>query len=357
MTQISLVNGVESAYGNLNGAGSGYQCSGRSQRIHEEEVKDSMADRITTPFGATTTAAEVIAGVDLTGRQVIVTGASSGIGVETARALAGAGAAVTLAVRDVAAGERVAQDLAMTTGSAQVRAASLDLADQRSVAAFVSAWSGPLHVLVNNAGIMATPMLRTAQGWEMQFATNHLGHFALAVGLHEAMAAAGDARIVAVSSVGHVNGHIDFDDINFDRRPYDPWLAYGQSKTANILFAVEAARRWAGDGITANALNPGRITSTNLSRHIGDIGSAPTSLSPTSTDVSWKTIEQGAATSVLLAGSPLVKGVTGRYFEDCQEAAPHQPGVRRGVAGYALDPKAATRLWQVSADMIRTAIR
>jgi NAD(P)-dependent dehydrogenase (short-subunit alcohol dehydrogenase family) len=210
--------------------------------------------------------------------------------------------------------------------------------------------------LVNNAGIMATPMLRNAQGWEMQFATNHLGHFALAAGLHDALAEAGDARIVAVSSVGHINGDVDFDDLNFDRRPYDPWLAYGQSKTANILFAVEAAKRWASDGITANALNPGRITSTNLGRHIGDIVAAPASFEPASTDVSWKTIEQGAATSVLLAASPLVAGVTGRYFEDCQEAGPNQPGVRRGVAAYALDPEAATRLWQVSTDLVTEAV-
>jgi NAD(P)-dependent dehydrogenase (short-subunit alcohol dehydrogenase family) len=315
-----------------------------------------MTDLFTTPFGATSTAAEVIAGVDLTGRRAIVTGGSSGLGIETARALAGAGAAVTLAVRDIAAGQQVAEDLATTTGNKQVLVAPLDLADQASVAAFVSAWDGPLHILVNNAGIMATPLLRTAQGWEMQFATNHLGHFALAVGLHGAMAAAGDARIVAVSSVGHINGNVEFDDLNFDRRPYDPWMAYGQSKTANVLFAVEAAKRWAGDGITANALNPGRITGTNLSRHIGDIANAPASFEPTSTDVSWKTIEQGAATSVLLAGSPLVAGVTGRYFEDCQEASPNQPGVRRGVAAYALDPDAGTRLWQVSTDLIHPTI-
>ena len=316
-----------------------------------------MTELFTTPFGATSTAAEVIAGVDLTNRRAIVTGGSSGLGVETARALAGAGAAVTLAVRDVAAGQQVAEDLIASTGNEQVRVAPLDLADQGSVAAFVSAWSGPVHILVNNAGIMATPLLRNSLGWEMQFATNHLGHFALAVGLHGALAAAGGARIVAVSSVGHINGDVDFDDLNFERRPYDPWLAYGQSKTANILFAVEAAKRWASDGITANALNPGRITGTNLSRHIGDIMNAPASFEPTSTDVSWKTIEQGAATSVLLAGSPLVAGVTGRYFEDCQEAGANQPGVRRGVAGYALDPEAATRLWEVSTDLINPTIR
>jgi NAD(P)-dependent dehydrogenase (short-subunit alcohol dehydrogenase family) len=316
-----------------------------------------MSERITTPFGATSTAAEVIAGVDLTGRHAIVTGASSGIGVETARALAAAGARVTLAVRDLAAGNRVAADLTVTTGNRHVRVAPLDLADQRSVAAFVSAWTEPLHILVNNAGIMATPLTRTAEGWELQFATNHLGHFALALGLRARLAAAGGARIVAVSSVGHVNANVDFDDIHFHRREYDPWQAYGQSKTANVLFAVEAATRWAGDGIAANALNPGRITGTNLSRHGGTLASAPASFDPTSTDVSWKDIEQGAATSVLLAGSPLVEGVTGRYFEDCQEAVAHRPGVRRGVAGYALDPEAAARLWRLSTDMIASARR
>jgi NAD(P)-dependent dehydrogenase (short-subunit alcohol dehydrogenase family) len=313
-----------------------------------------MADRITTPFGATSTAAEVIAGVDLSGRRAIVTGGSSGIGVETARALAAAGAEVTLAVRDPAAGERTAADITATTGSKEVRVRRLDLADQASVAAFVAGWSGPLHMLVNNAGIMATPLLRTAEGWEMQFATNHLGHFALALGLHDALAAAGDARIVAVSSVGHINGDVDFADLNFERRPYDPWLAYGQSKTANVLFAVEAARRWAGDGITANALNPGRIAATNLSRHLGQVASAPATFEANSaaSAVSVKNVAQGAATSVLLAGSPLVEGVTGRYFEDCQEAGPNVPGVRRGVAAYALDPAAAARLWQASTELI-----
>ncbi|GIF45874.1 NAD(P)-dependent dehydrogenase (short-subunit alcohol dehydrogenase family) [Asanoa ferruginea] len=302
---------------------------------------------ITTPFGATSTAADVLAGVDLRGRRAVVTGGSSGIGVETVRALAGAGAQVTLAVRDVAAGQRVAGEL----GHPNLAVAPLDLADLASVAAFVAGWSGPLHILVDNAGIMATPLLRTTRGYELQLATNHLGHFALATGLHRALAAAGDARIVSVSSVGHVNAGVDFDDLQFDRRPYDKWVAYGQSKTANVLLAVEAAKRWAADGITANALNPGRITTTNLGRHIGDIGSAPASFDPASTDVSWKDTAQGAATSVLLAGSPLVAGVTGRYFEDCQEAGPHRPGVRRGVAGYALDQEAAARLWRVSADL------
>ncbi len=311
-----------------------------------------MNTLVATPFGAETTAAEVIAGVDLTGRRAIVTGGASGIGAETARALAAAGAEVTLAVRDVAAGNEVAAGIA---GDKAVLVSQLDLASQASVRAFVADWVGPLHLLIDNAGIMAPPETRTPEGWELQFATNHLGHFALTVGLHEALAAAGDARVVVVSSVGHVNGAVDFDDIHFERRPYDAWLAYGQSKTANVLFAVEAAKRWASDGIVVNALNPGRITSTKLTRYVGDISAAPTSFDAASNDVSWKTIEQGAATSVLLAASPLVEGVTGRYFEDCNEAGPHRDGVRRGVAGYAVDPGNAARLWEVSAELLAAA--
>jgi NAD(P)-dependent dehydrogenase (short-subunit alcohol dehydrogenase family) len=288
---------------------------------------------ITTPFGAQSTASEVLAGIDLTGRRAIVTGGASGIGRETARVLAEAGAEVTIGVRDPSVAEN---------------ATRLDLADQDSVRAFVEAWHGPLHILVLNAGVMATPLGRTKEGWELQFATNHLGHFALATGLRDHLVS--QARVVAVSSVGHINGDVIWDDPNFDRHPYDPWQAYSQSKTANILFAVEAARRW--PGIAVNALNPGRITSTNLGRHIGDIANSPSSFDASSTDVSWKTIEQGAATSVLLAASPLVEGVTGKYFEDCNEAGPHQPGIRRGVADYALDPDHAGRLWQLSLDLL-----
>ncbi|GAA4619388.1 SDR family NAD(P)-dependent oxidoreductase [Actinoallomurus liliacearum] len=315
-----------------------------------------MTARLTTPFGARTTAAEVVAGVDLTGRRAIVTGASSGIGAETARALAAAGAEVTLAVRDVAAGEKVAAGIRAATGGVRVRVAPLDLADRASIAAFTAAWDGPLHILVANAGVMASPETRTADGWELQFATNHLGHFALTTGLHDALTEAGDARVVVVSSVGHVNGEVLFEDVNFEHHPYDPWAAYSQSKTANILFAVEAARRWAADGIAVNALNPGRIASTNLARHIGEPTNAPASFEPgQSNGVSVKDIEQGAATSVLLAASPLVEGVTGKYFEDCQEAEPHRPSVRRGVADHALDPSKAARLWRLSLDLLAAA--
>jgi NAD(P)-dependent dehydrogenase (short-subunit alcohol dehydrogenase family) len=314
-----------------------------------------MTDRITTPFGAQSTAAEVIAGVDLSGKRAIVTGAASGIGVETARALAAAGAEVTLAVRNTAAGQEVAADITASTGNDKMLVGTLDLADQASIAAFVANWSGALDILVANAGIMATPELRTAEGWELQFATNHLGHFALITGLHDALAQAGHARVVVVSSVGHVNGEVLFDDLEFTSHPYDPWVAYAQSKTANILFTVEAARRWAGDGITVNALNPGRIWGTGLSRHMD---APPASFDPKGgTGTSEKNTEQGAATSVLLAASPLVEGVTGRYFEDCEEAVPFIPGVRRGVAAYALDPQKAERLWQASIELIQKAAR
>ncbi|MER8764767.1 MULTISPECIES: SDR family NAD(P)-dependent oxidoreductase [unclassified Mesorhizobium] len=311
-----------------------------------------IVGRITSRFGAQSTAVEVIQGIDLRGKRAVITGASSGIGVETARALAGVGAEVTLAVRDIDAGQRVAEDITATTGNRDVPVVGLDLADQVSVAAFVSGWRGPLHILVNNAGIMASPERRTREGWELQFATNHLGHFALAIGLHDFLRSTSCARVVVVSSVGHVNGEVDFDDINFERRPYDSWAAYSQSKTANILFAVEAVRRWAADGITVNALNPGRILGTRLTRFMDAPTVGPVSFEPASTGVSWKTVEQGAATSVFLATSPLVNGVSGRYFEDCNEAGPHHPWVRRGVADYALDPKKAARLWQVSLDML-----
>ncbi|GAA1957193.1 SDR family NAD(P)-dependent oxidoreductase [Catenulispora subtropica] len=311
--------------------------------------------RITTPFGAESTAAEVVAGLDLTGRRAIVTGGASGIGVETARALADAGAQVTLAVRDPAAGTRTSQDIAATTGNKDVFVERLDLADQDSVAAFVAAWDGPLHILVNNAGVMASPEAYTPQGWELQFATNHLGHFALATGLYPALAQAGDARVVAVSSSAHHRSPVVFEDIHYRDRPYEPWSAYGQSKTANILFAVEAAKRWAADGITVNALMPGGIQ-TNLQRYVSDEELARLRAQVGGdAQLKWKTTEQGAATSVLLAASPLVKDATGRYFEDCNEAVRGELSARHGVAEYALDPEAATRLWQVSEEMLADA--
>lgn len=280
-------------------------------------------------------------GIDLRGKRAVVTGASSGIGVETARALAASGADVTLAVRDTAAGGRVATEITGGTGNPNVRVAALDLTQRRSIAGFLRGWEGPLHILVNNAGIMASPEERTTEGWEMQFATNHLGHFALALGLHERLAEAGSARVVSVSSSGHQLSPVIFDDIHFVFRPYDPWLAYGQSKTANVLFAVGATALWASDGITANALMPGAIA-TNLQRHIGGGTRTPPERQ--------KTVAQGAATSVLLATSPLLEGVGGRYFVDCNETevVAQRTSDMTGVAPYALDPKNAARLWDDS---------
>ena len=312
-----------------------------------------------TKFGFHSTAAEVIEGIDLSGKQAIVTGGASGIGVETARALAGAGAGVTLAVRDTDAGTRTAAEITAATGNPAVSVGMLDLSDPASVARFVASWSGPLDILVNNAGVMALPDLQlTPSGWELQFATNHLGHFALAVGLHDALAAAGNARLVSLSSRAHLRSPVVFDDINFSSRPYDPWLAYGQSKTANVLFAVEAQRRWAADGITANAVHPGPIIETNLARHmdpeqVAALRAASAGTSPMDrTQMSFKTIPQGAATSVLVATSPQLEGVGGRYFENCNEAeqlpADAPLNGPAGVAAYALDPDSAARLWELS---------
>jgi NAD(P)-dependent dehydrogenase (short-subunit alcohol dehydrogenase family) len=306
---------------------------------------------IATPFTAESTAAEVIEGIELTGQRAIVTGGASGIGIETARALAGAGAEVTLAVRNLAAGDRTAEDIIASTGNKQVLVAPLDLADRASVAAFTAEWDGPLHILVNNAGIMACPEAHTAEGRELQFATNHLGHFALATGLHGALAAAGGARVASVSSSAHLRSPVVFDDIQFREREYEPWAAYGQSKTANVLFAVEASKRWAGDGVTVNALMPGGIR-TGLQRYVTEADLDRLRAQAGSEASRWKTPEQGAATSVLVVTSPLLDGVGGRYFEDCNEAGPNQPGSRRGVAAYALDPDDAALLWQVSVDLL-----
>jgi NAD(P)-dependent dehydrogenase (short-subunit alcohol dehydrogenase family) len=317
-----------------------------------------MTTPITTPFNAEATAAEVIDGIDLSGKRAIVTGGSSGIGIETARALAGAGAEVTLAVRDTDAGDRTATDISATTGNA-VHVNRLDLADQASVATFVAEWTGPLDMLINNAGVMGLPDLQlTREGWEMQFATNHLGHFALALGLHDALAVAGDARIVSLSSVGHRRSPVIFDDLNFASRPYDLGLAYGQSKTANVLFAVEATRRWGSDGMTANAVHPGTIATTNLTRRLDpDVlaalgASAPYAETFVGSRARYQTIEQGAATSVLVATSPQLDGIGGRYFEDCNQAPVLDPNVSNttisGVAAYALDPANANRLWELS---------
>lgn len=290
-------------------------------------------------FSRTTTADEVLDGVDLTGRRALVTGGGAGLGLETARALRRAGAAVTVAVR--------------STAPDGFPALHLDLADPASVRRLVDEWRGPLHILVNNAGGILPTLQRTPQGWELQFATNHIGHFALATGLHPALAAAGGARIVTLSSSGHLYSPVVFDDVHFRFRTYTDLLGYGQAKTANILFGVGAAVRWAGDGITANAAMPGPVL-TGFQRHMDPDrlrqrlgGADPT---PGTVPPGWKTPAQGVATTVLLAASPLVEGVSGGYFEDCRPAVTVQDnnGYASGVAPYALDPANADRLWTMT---------
>ncbi|MFE2136576.1 SDR family NAD(P)-dependent oxidoreductase [Streptomyces sp. NPDC059466] len=304
------------------------------------------------PFTARSTAAEVIAGVDHTRRHAVVTGGASGIGLVTARTLAEAGADVTLAVRDPRAARRVAGEIRAVSRGGAVRVARLDLADRDSIADFTASWTGPLHILVNNAGIMALPgLVRTPEGWESQFATNHLGHAALTLGLHGALASAESSRVVQVASSAHLMAPVDFADIHFERRPYEPWTAYAQSKTAVVLFTVALAERWSRDGITVNSLHPGGIM-TNLQRHLDDdqltfVGAKDSTGATLDVPPGWKTPEQGAATSVLLAASPLVAGITGRYFEDAA-LAPLQPDPapgRAGVAPYAIDPTSADRLF------------
>lgn len=306
-------------------------------------------DPITTPFGFETTALEVVEGLDLSGRKVVITGGASGIGLETARALAHAGAEVTIAVRDIEVGARAARDIYATSGNTAVTVAPLDLTDFASIRSFTTAWLGPVHILINNAGVMAVPELELSfDGHELQFATNHLGHFALTAWLHHSLAAAEGARVVSVSSNAHHFSPVVFNDIDYARRPYDPWTAYGQSKTANVLHAVEITRRWADDGIVANALHPGAIA-TNLQRYVGAMRT-PVELR--------KSPAQGAATSVLLAASPLLEGVGGRYFEDCHEApVTETPELfSGGVNPWALDPKSAEKLWDLSLDMLDAAM-
>jgi NAD(P)-dependent dehydrogenase (short-subunit alcohol dehydrogenase family) len=323
----------------------------RDRRYPNTDRMTSVTELITTPFDFEATAAEVIDGIDLAGRRAVVTGASSGIGIETARALAGAGATVTLAVRNVPDGKRVAAGIRSSTGNPSVDVGRVDLTDLKSIADFATEFTGPLHILVNNAGVMALPERQIGHaGWELQLATNHLGHFALATGLHDALAAADGARIVSLSSVAHLRSSVDFDDLGYARRPYDPGEAYGQSKTANVLFAVEATRRWERTQITVNAVHPGAVLESNISRHMD-----PDLLEQlrSSGRYRYKTLAQGAATSVLVATLPQLDGVGGRYFEHNQQAivtddpaAAYAEG--HGVARYALDSDNARRLWELS---------
>ncbi|HEY8720906.1 SDR family NAD(P)-dependent oxidoreductase [Pengzhenrongella sp.] len=318
-------------------------------------------ERISTHFTASSTAEDVLRDIDLAGVRAIVTGGSSGIGIETARALTAVGAEVTLAVRNTVAGEAAADAIENSTRAIRPRVVHLDLAVMITIRRFVATWDGPLHLLINNAGLVTGGLERTAEGWELQFATNHLGHFALATGLHDALTLGAsdrdEARIVSVSSTAHMRSGVDFDDLHFERRSYDPQIAYAQSKTANSLFAVEATRHWASDGIVANAVNPGGVA-TGLQRNFTTRQKESLDAAEAAGVFTYKTIEQGAATSIVAAVAPEFAHSGGHYLDDAQEAytVPNDADLAQhphGVKEWALDPTVAKNLWTVSTDLLR----
>jgi NAD(P)-dependent dehydrogenase (short-subunit alcohol dehydrogenase family) len=316
-------------------------------------------------FNAATTAQEVMVGINLSDKTAIVTGGYSGLGLETARVLRLAGARVIVPARDVT---RAAKALA----GIDVETWPMDLLDPVSIDAFADrfiASEKALHILVNSAGVMAVPELtRDARGYEVQFATNHLGHFQLTTRLLPALRRAKGARVVSVSSLGHRYSPVVFDDLHFEHRPYDPWLAYGQSKTANILFALALDVREKKEGIHAFSLHPGSIAETNLGKHIpqsqliaqGILDAQGQPIRDPARQL--KTIGQGAATQVWCATSPQLDGMGGLYCENVEVAGPMQEQSakttmgdstrRTGVMPYAVDSVAAERLWEVSEKLV-----
>jgi NAD(P)-dependent dehydrogenase (short-subunit alcohol dehydrogenase family) len=318
-----------------------------------------MADRITSLFGAFSTAREVVAGHDLTGKNAIVTGAATGIGVETARALAEAGCEVRLAVRNVEAGEQVAAEINRTAKGAKATVGRLDLSDMAQVRAFAEEWGkAPLHILINNAGVMACPRSYTRDDLEMQIGTNHFGHALLTLSLADALqngAAAGrTARVIELSSIGHRRSNINWDDHNYRTRPYDKWEAYGQSKTANSLFAHGFHQRFKDRGVTANAVMPGGIM-TPLQRHLPREEMIAFGWIDEAGNIAqgFKTTEQGASTSVWAAVGGELEGKGGLYLENCAQAEPASPdNPRAGVWPWALDPEGADRLWAMTRETI-----
>jgi NAD(P)-dependent dehydrogenase (short-subunit alcohol dehydrogenase family) len=306
-------------------------------------------------FNAQSTASEVVAGLDLSKVSAIVTGASGGLGAESARALAERGARVTITARDVAKGEKAAAEIRKSTGNPKIDVMALELMSLDSVRAFAKEFAArhkTLNVLLNNAGVMACPLERNAQGWESQFATNHIGHFLLAGLLTPLLVASAPSRIVSVSSRGHRFSPVVFEDIQFERRPYDKWSSYGQSKTANVLFAVEADRRLAARGVRANALHPGGIV-TELGRHLTPDDIKELMSRAPGGKMEWKTPEQGAATSVWAATAPELEGKGGLYLDDCQIAKERKSDAdTTGYEAYVLDPEAAKRLWKISEELV-----
>ena len=308
-------------------------------------------------FSAETTTHEVIEGIDLSGKKALVTGASGGLGAETARALCGAGAEVTLAARDVKKAENVAAAIRSAQPSAQVAVTQLDLTSLENIrecADRILSTNDSLHLLINNAGVMACPLERTKRGWELQLATNHIGHFLLTGRLLPALQSGAAGRIVNLSSAGHGLGAMNFDDPHFERREYDKWAAYGQSKTANVLFTVELDKRLTQDGLRAFAVHPGMIM-TELARHMqeNDFEDLKSRAGPTSGQLSFKSVEAGAATSVWAATAPELDGRGGLYCEDCGVAPPKEnEDTLKGYAAHAVDPEAARQLWALSEEWV-----
>ena len=312
------------------------------------------------PFGAKSTTDNVLEGIDLTGKRILITGASAGLGVETARALAAHGALVVGAVRDLDKGHRASE--AVRAGAANgggLELVQLDLASLASVRACADALVAAgksFDVVIANAGVMACPKAVTADGFETQFGTNHLGHFVLVNRIASLLTPT--ARLVNLSSAGHRFSDVDLSDPNFEHTPYSEFAAYGRSKTANVLFAVEFDRRHRAEGVRAAAVHPGGIQ-TELGRYmtpeitqqlIANINASQPGGGPT---FEWKTIPQGAATSVWAAVVAPADLVGGCYCEDCHVAElEDDPGLRGGVQPYAIDPVRAKALWALSERMV-----
>jgi NAD(P)-dependent dehydrogenase (short-subunit alcohol dehydrogenase family) len=304
-------------------------------------------------MGPETTTDEVLAGIDLTGTKALVTGASAGLGVETARALAAHGATLVLGVRDPAKAEKALADAGVDPGAYDLRA--VDLADLASVRAFTDAVAADhdrLDLLIANAGIMACPQGTTADGFETQFGTNHLGHFVLVNRLVPLLLAGAPSRVVILSSAAHRMADVDLDDPGFATSPYDAWVAYGRSKTANVLYAVELDRRLRDRGVRATAVHPGAIM-TELSRHLTDETLTALSERRGPRRMVWKEVPAGAATSVWAGVAADADAVGGRYCEDCGVAeVTSDPASPTGVFGYALDPERAGALWTRSEELV-----
>ena len=291
---------------------------------------------------------------DLSGTRGVVTGGSDGIGLRIAARLAAAGAEIVLPVRNLEKGQAAVAEIVRTAPGASVTVRALDLSSLTTVRALGDTLRDegvPIGLLVNNAGVMACPFAHTAEGFERQFGTNHLGHFALTAHLMPLIERGQARRIVNLSSRAHHMAGVDLDDLHFEARAYNPWVSYGQAKTANVLFTVELERRHAARGIHAYAVHPGGID-TNLGRHLTDEMRAALMERVTKSDsgFAWKTIPQGAATSCWAATAPELEGQGGVYCEDCHVAAVDDSGPS-GVRSYALDPDSAARLWRISEEL------